>query len=43
MEDRGLEMVVRSSIHYLTTDEEIDRLANAIARSRLDREPDPGC
>jgi selenocysteine lyase/cysteine desulfurase len=26
MEDRGLEKVVRSSVHYLTTDEEIDLL-----------------
>ena len=31
MEDRGLEMVVRSSVHYLTTDDEIDRLAIAVA------------
>ena len=31
MEDRGLEMVVRSSVHYLTTDEEIDTLVSAVA------------
>jgi selenocysteine lyase/cysteine desulfurase len=30
MEDRGLEKVVRSSVHYLTTDEEIDRLVTAL-------------
>jgi selenocysteine lyase/cysteine desulfurase len=30
MEDRGLEKVVRSSVHYLTTDEEIDRLVTTL-------------
>jgi selenocysteine lyase/cysteine desulfurase len=30
MEDRGLTKVVRSSVHYITTDDEIARLAEAI-------------
>lgn len=32
MEARGLDTVVRSSVHYLTTDEEIDALVTEIAR-----------
>jgi selenocysteine lyase/cysteine desulfurase len=31
MEDRGLDKVVRSSVHYLTTDAEIERLVTAVA------------
>ncbi len=31
MEERGLEKVVRASVHYLTTDEEIDALVTAVA------------
>ena len=31
MEDRGLEQVVRASVHYLTTQDEIDTLSCAIA------------
>jgi selenocysteine lyase/cysteine desulfurase len=31
MEDRGLDKVVRSSVHYLTTDAEIDQLCGAVA------------
>jgi selenocysteine lyase/cysteine desulfurase len=34
MEDRGLEKVVRSSVHYLTTDEEIDALIAALTETR---------
>ena len=34
MEDRGLEEVVRSSVHYLTTDKEIDHLIAALAELR---------
>ena len=34
MESRGLENVVRSSVHYLTTDEEIDQLVTALAAMR---------
>jgi len=34
MEARGLDEVVRSSIHYLTTDEEIETLIAALAESR---------
>jgi selenocysteine lyase/cysteine desulfurase len=34
MEDRGLEMVVRSSVHYLTTGEEIETLVSAVAEMR---------
>ena len=34
MEDRGLEKVVRSSVHYLTTDDEIDALIAAISEKR---------
>jgi selenocysteine lyase/cysteine desulfurase len=30
MESRGLDMVVRASVHYLTTDDEIDRLVSAL-------------
>jgi selenocysteine lyase/cysteine desulfurase len=32
MEDRGLEKVVRSSVHYLTTDEEIETLVSTVAQ-----------
>jgi cysteine desulfurase/selenocysteine lyase len=34
MEARGLTEIVRSSVHYLTTDEEIDQLVGAIAEMR---------
>jgi cysteine desulfurase / selenocysteine lyase len=34
MEDRGLEKVVRSSVHYLTTDDEIDHLVAALGAFR---------
>ena len=34
MEDRGLEKVVRSSVHYLTTDDEIDHLVSALGALR---------
>jgi selenocysteine lyase/cysteine desulfurase len=34
MEDRGLEEVVRASVHYLTTDEEIDTLIEALPAKR---------
>ena len=34
MEDRGLDKVVRSSVHYLTTDNEIDQLVTALAAMR---------
>jgi selenocysteine lyase/cysteine desulfurase len=34
MEARGLDKVVRSSVHYLTTDEEIDQLVTALAAMR---------
>ena len=34
MEDRGLEMVVRASVHYLTTDDEIDHLIVALREGR---------
>jgi selenocysteine lyase/cysteine desulfurase len=30
MEDRGLTKLVRASVHYLTTDSEIDRLVSAV-------------
>ena len=30
MEDRGLERILRASVHYLTTDEEIDRLTSGV-------------
>jgi cysteine desulfurase/selenocysteine lyase len=30
MEDRGLDKVVRASVHYLTTDEEIELLVSAV-------------
>jgi selenocysteine lyase/cysteine desulfurase len=30
MEDRGLTKVVRSSVHYITTDDELDILAEAV-------------
>ena len=34
MEDRGLEIVVRASVHYLTTDDEIDQLIQALKEGR---------
>ena len=30
MEDRGLDLVIRASVHYYNTDEEIDRLVDAV-------------
>ncbi len=30
MEDRGLNEMVRASVHYLTTDEEIERLISSV-------------
>lgn len=34
MEARNLDVVVRSSVHYLTTDDEIDQLVSAISEKR---------
>ncbi|WP_199565187.1 aminotransferase class V-fold PLP-dependent enzyme [Spongiactinospora rosea] len=34
MEDRGLRSVVRASVHYFNTEQEIDRLAEAIGAAR---------
>jgi len=42
MEARGLDEMVRASVHYLTTDEEIGRLARAVGKMAASGPPSPG-